>query len=105
VTAAELSPEMLAQAADLLGVTPEELLLEEPECTPREGALTEAEIYELADIFIEKHGLTNVRWDGEYLRAGHEYRDEAFREVVANIILDTELTLDGTFPLERWREG
>jgi hypothetical protein len=39
VTAAELSPEMLAQAAELLGITPEELL-DDPrhECEEDEGS-------------------------------------------------------------------
>ena len=63
--------------------------------------MTQDEIYELADIFIEKHGLQRMRWEGGW---GYEDMDAAFRDVVANIILDTELTLDGTITMEQWRE-
>jgi hypothetical protein len=65
------------------------------------GVLDEVELYELADIFIQKFRLQNVKWEGMW---GYEDKEEAFRDVVANIILDTSMVLDGTVPLEKWRD-
>lgn len=63
--------------------------------------LSETEVYELADLFIKKHRLQNVQWEGMW---GYGDSAEAFRDVIANIIIDTEMIVDGSVPLERWRE-
>lgn len=61
------------------------------------GGLTEAEMNELADILTQKVATI--------LALLEPPKDqEALREMVGQVVLDTLLTADGTITMEGWRQ-
>lgn len=62
--------------------------------------MTEDEIEQFTDMMVKKaemHGF----WDGRFhWQPGDEA--EAFRGMIQNVIIDTELVVNGMVPLESW---
>lgn len=65
--------------------------------------MTEEELRAFADVMVEKAALGHGFVDGRFTwRPGDAA--EAFREMIFNVVVDTEMMVTGAPPLEKWLE-
>jgi hypothetical protein len=66
--------------------------------------MTEEEVEQFTDLMVKKAVLGHGWVDGRFQwRPGDEA--EAFRAVIANVIVDTDLLISGAVPLSDWLES
>lgn len=65
--------------------------------------MTSEELEQFTDIMMRKAAFGFGFVDGRYHWAPGE-EAESFRSLIQNVIIDTEMLVDGSVPLEQWLE-